>query len=118
MLVSLKPLCGRSGEYSFALLLYLKDCFQLLIPTGLTSSVCKGVSSKIFRGGANEKKRPKNSTIKALPGEGGANGNKRPKNALLSSIYYICTMYENPGGQRPPTLLAADAHECMGTGKG
>jgi len=50
------------------------------------------------------KKMPKNRTIKLLPGgQGGSNGKKIEKQHYLASIYYICTMYENPGGPRPPS---------------
>jgi len=50
----------------------------------------------------NSKTRPKNNTIKPLPG--GANRKKDRKIALFTaaSIYYICTMYENPGKARLP----------------
>jgi len=33
---------------------------------------------------------------------------KKGRKIALLSFYYICTMYENPGGARPP---AADAHK-------
>jgi len=48
----------------------------------------------------NSKKSPKNSTIEPLPG--GVNEKKNTEK--LASLYYICTMYENPGGggARPP----------------
>jgi len=68
--------------------------------------------AKKFSGGPT-KKRPKfskkitkNSTFKPLPG--GATEKrtekqqKKRKIALLSSVYYIYTMYENLGGPRPP----------------
>jgi len=83
---------------------------------------CKGVGRKFFRGGAtekrpkNSKKRPKIALLSLFQGKGGQrkNGRKIAKKAekqhYLSSIYYICTMYENPGGHGPlPTLMSV----CM-----
>jgi len=72
----------------------------------------KDVGRKISRGEGvngknieNSKKQTKNSIIKPLSGEATEkrpkNSKKRPKNNTikpLSSIYYICTMHENPGG--------------------
>jgi len=60
----------------------------------------------------------KAQAIKPLPGGGTEkktkNSKKTPKNCknlrkqhFLASLYYICTMYKNPGEPRP---LAADAH--------
>jgi len=61
--------------------------------------VFKAVGRKISRW-ANEKKRPKNSTINPLPrgrrGEVGRATKKKRK-----TICYICAMYENPGGHAP-----------------
>jgi len=68
----------------------------------------QGRRQKKFSGGDPTKKRPKNSkkkneksTISLFQGWG--QRNKDRKLALLTlSLYYICTMYENPGGPRSP----------------
>jgi len=65
--------------------------------TKLTNSN-KHVGRKFSRGGeANEKKDRKIAK-------------KAKKIALLASIYYICTMFENPGGATASLIPAADAH--------
>jgi len=72
----------------------------------------KGVGRKISRGRGQRKKRPKNrktpkhSTIKPLPWGPMVSKTekiaKHGKIALFSLIYYISTMYENPGERALP----------------
>jgi len=75
----------------------------------------KGVYKKISRRRkGNEKKErkiaksSKNSTIEPLPGGEGRQRKKDRKiaknteNITFKPLYYICIMYENPGGARPP----------------
>jgi len=72
------------------------DC---LCPRASAEKFPRGVNGKRLK---NSKKRPKNSTIKPLP-EGEGATEKRQKIALfVLSLYYICTMYENPEGARAP----------------
>jgi len=82
----------------------------------------QGCRQKNFQGGRGQRKKPKkyqnrlkNNTIKPHPG--GRAREKIPKIvkkhrkiSLLSPLYYICNMYENPGGPRLLLPLASDAH--------
>jgi len=73
--------------------------------------ITKGVDRKISSGGQRKKDRKiakkieKNSITKPLPGGGGNEKNKSEKKNYLASIYYICTMYENPTECRSPWVF-------------
>jgi len=81
-------------------------------------------SAEKFPRGEQRKKWPKNSKkVWKLQYWASSRGptEKRPKNskkkhrkiALFTSLYYICTMYENPGGATAPCLpLPTPMFEC------
>jgi len=50
------------------------------------------------RGGGGNEKKTKNS--------------KKGRKIVLLSLYYICTMFENPEGATAPLPPAADTHDC------
>jgi len=64
----------------------------------------------------NSKKRPKTALFSLFQEEGATKKrskivkNNNKKQQYLASIYYICTMFENPGGDMAILPPAADAH--------
>jgi len=68
----------------------------------------KGVGRKISRGGRqqkrlkNNKKRLKIALLSLF--RRGGNGKKAVNSTAVLSLYYICTIYENPGEYGSPTL--------------